>query len=130
MTVSHALDDLHKANLVSIDQNTCLLTDLGAKKLKRATSPDAPFASQQRSSYFTYAPLNLPFDRMEQWYRAYQTFTRLTESPASQYRFKLQAGDFVLYDNYRMLHGRTAFSGARWMKGIYFDYPARHQATE
>lgn len=85
---------------------------------------------QVRSSYFTYAPLNLPFDRMEQWYRAYQTFTRLTESPACQYRFKLQAGDFVLYDNYRMLHGRTAFSGARWMKGIYFDYPARPQATE
>ena len=49
LTVSHALDDLHKANLVSIDQNTCILTDLGAKKLKRATSPDAPFASQHRT---------------------------------------------------------------------------------
>ena len=86
--------------------------------------------AQVRSSYFTYAPLDLPFDRMEAWYRAYQKFTRLTENPAYQYRFLLQKGDFVLYDNYRMLHGRTAFSGSRWMKGIYFDYPARAQATD
>jgi hypothetical protein len=26
-----------------------------------------------------------------------------------------------LYDNFTVLHGRTSFTGPRWMKGIYFD---------
>ena len=34
---------------------------------------------------------------------------------------RLGPGDFVLYDNYRMLHARTAFRGARWFRGVYFD---------
>ena len=33
----------------------------------------------------------------------------------------LSPGDFLLYDNHRILHGRTAFRGARWVRGIYFD---------
>ena len=37
------------------------------------------------------------------------------------YRFLLNAGDYLLYDNHRMLHARTAFRGARWLRGIYFD---------
>ncbi|MFT5368455.1 MAG: alpha-ketoglutarate-dependent taurine dioxygenase [Candidatus Latescibacterota bacterium] len=77
---------------------------------------------QIRSSYFTLAPQASSFDHMAQWYRAYQQFTRIIEDPAYQFRVLLQPQDFILYDNYRMLHGRTAFTGPRWMKGIYFDY--------
>jgi len=77
---------------------------------------------QIRSSYFTLAPQISSFDHMAQWYRAYQQFTRIIEDPAYQFRVLLQPQDFILYDNYRMLHGRTAFAGPRWMKGIYFDY--------
>ena len=64
----------------------------------------------------------VPFDQMEQWYRAYQKFTRIIED--YQYSFLLEPGDFVLYDNFRMLHGRTSFAGARWMRGIYLDREA------
>jgi hypothetical protein len=28
---------------------------------------------------------------------------------------------FVRIADYRMLHGRTAFRGARWVRGVYFD---------
>ena len=42
-------------------------------------------------------------------------------APQNQYRFALAAGDFVLYDNFRMMHARTAFRGARWLRGVYFD---------
>ena len=88
---------------------------------------DAPLLSgegatfQVRWSYFTLAPYRLPFERMEAWYRAHDRFARLVRDPASQYRFALGAGDFVLYDNHRMLHARTAFRGARWLRGVYFD---------
>lgn len=55
------------------------------------------------------------------------------------WQFLLRPGDFVLYDNFRMLHARTGFKvfffflffllfgllltyqGARWMRGIYVE---------
>ena len=74
-----------------------------------------------RSSYFTMAPQQAPFERMEAWYRAYQRWERLLGEPRHSYRFRLEAGDFLLYDNWRMLHARTRFRGARWVRGVYFD---------
>lgn len=82
---------------------------------------------QIRWSYFTLAPYQFPFERMEAWYRAHDRFARLVRDPASQFRLKLGRGDFVLYDNFRMLHARTAFRGARWLRGVYFD---RSDASE
>ena len=74
-----------------------------------------------RSSYFTMAPQELSFERMEAWYRAYQRWERLVSDPHHHYRFRLEAGDFLLYDNWRMLHARSRFRGARWVRGVYFD---------
>lgn len=74
-----------------------------------------------RSSYFTMAPQQLEFENMEAWYRAYQRWERLVADPSHHYRFRLGAGDFLLYDNWRMLHARTSFRGARWVRGVYFD---------
>jgi gamma-butyrobetaine dioxygenase len=74
-----------------------------------------------RYSYFTLAPYALPFEKMAAWYRAHDRFARLVRDPRYQYRFALRSGDFLLYDNHRMLHARTAFSGARWLRGVYFD---------
>lgn len=77
-----------------------------------------------RSSYFTMAPHRLPFAEMTEWYRAYAAFTNLVSDPRRHYRFRLGRGDFLVYDNHRMLHARTAFEGARWVRGIYFDRAA------
>ncbi len=74
---------------------------------------------QVRSSYFTYAPHDMAFDVMAAWYRAYARFVSILEK--HQVRLLLAAGDFLLYDNYRMLHARTSFEGARWLRGVYFD---------
>ena len=81
-----------------------------------------------RSSYFTMAPHHLPFARMEAWYRAYNRFTALVSDPRHHFHVRLGAGDFVLYDNFRMLHARTGFTGARWMRGVYFDDAASRAA--
>lgn len=74
-----------------------------------------------RFSYFTMAPHQVPFAKMQAWYAAYNHFTRIVRDERNQYRFKLNVGDFVLYDNQRMLHGRSGFRGSRWLRGIYFD---------
>ncbi|MDY7229706.1 TauD/TfdA family dioxygenase [Hyalangium rubrum] len=85
---------------------------------------DAPGGFRIRYSYFTLAPHRRPFAEMEAWYRAYNRFARLVRDERHQYRFLLQAGDFLIYDNWRMLHARTQFTGARWVRGVYFDTPA------
>ncbi len=74
-----------------------------------------------RLSYFTLAPFRYPFDVTRDWYRAYRRLVGLARSTYFQYRFLLRPGDFVIYDNLRMLHGRTSFTGPRWVRGIYFD---------
>lgn len=72
-----------------------------------------------RHSYFTMAPQRLPFEQLEPFYRAYRALARTLE----RYRVEtvLRPGDALLYDNHRMLHGRRAFSGPRWVRGVYFE---------
>jgi gamma-butyrobetaine dioxygenase/trimethyllysine dioxygenase len=77
-----------------------------------------------RASYFTMAPHRLPFAKMEAFYRAYRTFFRHIAEPRHHLRFLLGPGEILFYDNRRMLHGRTPFEGARWVRGVYFDVAA------
>lgn len=94
---------------------------------KRLSSPliewDGPDVFRVRYSYFTLAPQQLPFSEMEAWYAASERFAKLVRDERFQYRVKLGAGDFLIYDNWRMLHARTGFTGARWVRGVYFDTP-------
>ena len=76
---------------------------------------------QIRYSYFTMAPPHLPFAEIDGWYRAYRSFAAIVRNPAHQYRLRLAPGDFLLYDNHRMLHARSGFAGSRWLRGVYFD---------
>ncbi len=74
-----------------------------------------------RCSYFTLAPHALPFALVAEYYRAHDRFIRLLRDPRHHVRVKLEPGDWLIYDNHRTLHGRTGFTGARWVRGIYFD---------
>ncbi len=76
---------------------------------------------QVRLSYFTYGPHRIAFDLLEAWYAAYARYVAILEEHAI--RFSLNAGDALVYDNHRMLHARTPFEGARWVRGVYFDTP-------
>jgi alpha-ketoglutarate-dependent taurine dioxygenase len=76
---------------------------------------------QIRYSYFTIAPFKMHFAEMAEWYDAYSYLSRCLRNPDFQFKFLLQPGDFVLYNNHRMVHARSAFSGRRWMRGVYFD---------
>jgi alpha-ketoglutarate-dependent taurine dioxygenase len=84
-------------------------------------SEDGPAGFRVRYSYFTLAPYRVPFAQMERWYRAHRRFAELVRAPEHHLRFTLGPGEFVLYDNHRMLHARTAFEGHRWLRGVYFD---------
>jgi len=77
---------------------------------------------QIRYSYFTYAPFILPFEWMEDWYHAYNKFASIVRDRQNQYYFRLNTGDYLLYNNYIMLHARDGFSGSRHLRGIYYDH--------
>lgn len=67
--------------------------------------------------------VDIPFDEMESFYRAYRIFASCVDNPDFSVRFKLAPGEAFIVDNVRVLHARTAFhgSGKRWLQGCYAD---------
>ena len=69
-------------------------------------------------------PLEAPARQAEAFYTAYRQFARLVVDPAFEVRFRLASGDLLLFDNERLLHGRTAYdgnAGRRFLQGCYVD---------
>jgi gamma-butyrobetaine dioxygenase len=68
------------------------------------------------------APLDPSFPGTADYYAAYRRFASLLREPRFQLKFKLADGEIVVFDNQRILHGRTAFSSARHgrhLRGCY-----------
>ena len=75
----------------------------------------------------------LPRDTPPAFYDALRRFAAFTAAPAAVYTRQLGEGDAVVFDNRRVLHGRTAFESRsgpknvvgkkpdRWLKGCYFE---------
>ncbi len=58
------------------------------------------------------------------YHRARKRLGTLFEDPAYELRFKLDPGQLMIFDNNRVLHGRTAFDpseGHRQLQGCYID---------
>ncbi len=58
------------------------------------------------------------------YHRARRRFGLLLEDPRYELRFKLDAGQMMMFDNNRVLHGRTGFDpreGHRQLQGCYID---------
>ncbi len=70
-----------------------------------------------------FVPLAPPPD-LAAYYRARQVFDRMLRSAEFEIRFLLETGDLVMFDNCRLLHGRTEFDGQeglRHLQGCYID---------
>jgi trimethyllysine dioxygenase len=67
------------------------------------------------------APLWLPPEDMDELYRSLAVFDEALRAPANQFEFGLRPGSMVLFDNWRALHGRRAFSGDRHLIGGYLN---------
>ena len=71
------------------------------------------------------APLSLPAGEAPRFYSAYRGLATLLRDPRLQLRTRLDAGTLVVFDNQRVLHGRTAFSSARYPRHLRGCYLAR-----
>jgi len=70
-----------------------------------------------------FVPLFAP-ERLAAYYRARRAFDHRLRAPEFELRFLLNAGDLVMFDNCRLLHGRTGFDpadGLRHLQGAYID---------
>ncbi|POS82414.1 hypothetical protein EPUL_004995, partial [Erysiphe pulchra] len=56
---------------------------------------------------------------IDEWYSAARSFQRIINMSTMQYRTQLKPGRPLIFDNWRVLHGRTAFTGKRRMCGAY-----------
>ncbi len=67
------------------------------------------------------APFLLPPAKEASFYRALRTFTRLLRDPRFHYRRRLLPGSVLLFDNWRLLHARDAYTGYRRLAGVYLN---------
>lgn len=85
-----------------------------------ASSPG--FAAVNWSPPFQGTYLSAAKD-LRPWIAAARVFERLVNDDAAVFSAKMGPGDCVLFDNLRVMHGRTAFdaasAGARWLRGAY-----------
>lgn len=67
------------------------------------------------------APFRLPDDEMTAFYAALKAFEALANDPALQWVHRLAPGEALLFDNWRLLHGREAYQGRRRLCGAYLN---------
>ena len=66
----------------------------------------------------------LPIEEVRAYHRARSLVSKLLVDPEFELRFALQSGEVVMFDNNRILHGRTSFDsnvGHRHLQGCYID---------
>jgi alpha-ketoglutarate-dependent taurine dioxygenase len=78
------------------------------------------------------APLCLPVQDTGLFYGAYRRFAQLLRDARLQLRLRLEPGMLVVFDNQRVLHGRSAFSSARYarhLRGCYLSRDSVYSET-
>jgi trimethyllysine dioxygenase len=67
------------------------------------------------------APFLLPEPLMTEVFDALAHVDEIANDPIMQFELALRPGDMVIFDNWRLLHGRRAFTGARHIAGGYLN---------
>ncbi len=67
------------------------------------------------------APFALEPERMALFQKAYAAFAAYANERSQQYRRRLLPGSVVLFDNWRLLHARDAYTGYRRLAGAYLN---------
>jgi gamma-butyrobetaine dioxygenase len=71
--------------------------------------------------------MDLPQDLLDRYYPAFIKFIRMMQQDRFLLKFKSEAGNCVVFDNHRIVHGREAYvaeSGSRQLRGCYTDRAA------
>lgn len=93
----------------------------------RASRPTIRLSSSgavEQISFNNYdrSPFLLPGDRYQQWFEAYRALHDLITDETRWWTHRLEPGDTLLFDNWRCLHGRLAYTGRRKFHGCYLNH--------
>jgi gamma-butyrobetaine dioxygenase len=72
---------------------------------------------------------DLPQAFLDKYYPAFCRFGRMLQSDKYLMRFRLEASECIVFDNHRIVHGRSAYSatsGDRHLRGCYADRGEMH----
>ncbi|KAI8461592.1 hypothetical protein BY996DRAFT_4377245 [Phakopsora pachyrhizi] len=67
-------------------------------------------------------------EEVKQWYEAINAWERILKSQEMELWMQMKMGQALIFDNYRVLHGRSSFTGERRLCGGYIngdDYRSR-----
>lgn len=67
---------------------------------------------------------DMPQHFMDEFYPAFRKFGQMMQDPKYLMKFRLNAGECIVFDNHRIAHGRESYeegSGARFLRGCYVD---------
>lgn len=94
-------------------------------------NPDTGSISQVHFNNYDRSPISTrtvqalhrikPSGSIADIYEAIQTFLKTMRESEYQYQFRLEPGRAVIFDNHRVLHARTAFTGRRRLCGGYVN---------
>lgn len=86
-------------------------------------APDGELIAVRLNNRSAAAITDVPYDKMDGYYRAYRRFAELIDDPAMEVSFRLDPGESFIVDNTRVLHARKGYSGTgtRWLQGCYAD---------
>lgn len=104
-----------------------LFTDRDAELMERRTMIRTDDAGRMTGIHYSprldYCPL-MGEDEMRAFHRARKKLGQFLRDPKFELRFLLQKGELMMFDNVRLLHGRTSFDpqeGIRHLQGCYID---------
>ncbi|USG59794.1 gamma-butyrobetaine dioxygenase [Sneathiella marina] len=97
--------------------------NLTARKPMIDLQPDGELIGIRFNNRSTAPIVDVPFDLMSDYYKAYRRLSAIVSDPSMAVRFKLSPGECFIVDNTRVLHSRSAYSGegSRWLQGCYPD---------
>ncbi|KAK2750950.1 hypothetical protein FQN57_000025 [Myotisia sp. PD_48] len=85
--------------------------------------PDSPELYQVRWNNDDRAPGHGDsIETINRWYQAAKKWNEILKRPSMEICLKLEPGTPLIFDNWRVLHGRLAFTGNRRMCGGYINY--------
>eukprot|EP00123_Amoebidium_parasiticum_P015914 comp23202_c0_seq1/m.37693 comp23202_c0_seq1/g.37693 ORF comp23202_c0_seq1/g.37693 comp23202_c0_seq1/m.37693 type:complete len:416 (-) comp23202_c0_seq1:565-1812(-) len=86
--------------------------------------PDTGDLVQVRFNNYDRAPLDYAHVKPSlhrELYSALRLLETRIRAPENEYRFLLTPGNLMIFDNWRVLHGRSAYTGTRRLCGCYID---------
>jgi len=87
---------------------------------------DGDYKQVRYSTRVDYVP-PLETEKLKIFYQSRKLLSELYCSSEFELKFKLQPGDIMMFDNHRLLHGRTAYDaneGMRHLQGCYLEFDA------